>query len=187
MPQLLAEAANGLPRLYWQPSPNYSQAVYSRAPSLIVIHDCEGGYKGSVNWFGALRSHVSAHFVVSEDGSEMTQCVPLGKKAWHACFYNAFRGAPSLSIEMGGYEAKGFGDAEWRSVARVTALFCQRYKIPVQASKGDRPGIARHFDLGMKGGGHHDPTMDAATWSRFLKMVADELANGDFPASWARA
>lgn len=187
MPQLLAEAARGLPRLYFDQSPNFSPTIYRTDPSLIVIHDCEGSYKGSVKWFGALRSHVSAHFVVSEDGSEMTQCVPLTKKAWHACFYNAFRGAPSLSIELGGYEAKGFGPAEWQSVARVTALFCHRFKIPVQASRGDRPGIARHYDLGIKGGGHRDPTLDTVTWAKFLMSVAGELKKGDFPDSWGRS
>jgi hypothetical protein len=188
MPALvLAAAAFGLPKLYWDASPNFSPTVFRADPSLIVIHDCEGGYSGSVAWFGELRSHVSAHFVVSEDGSEVMQTVALSRKAWHACACNTFKGAPSISIEMGGFEAKGFGAAEWAMVARMTAYFCHRYKIPVQASKGDRPGIARHLDLGLRGGGHKDPTLDAATWSHFLGLVAAQLAKGGFPTDWGRA
>ena len=90
------------------------------------------------------------------------------------------------AIELGGYEAKGFGPAEWQTVARVTALFCRRFKIPVQASRGDRPGIARHYDLGIRGGGHHDPTLSTVTWAKFLMSVAGELKKGDFPDSWGR-
>jgi N-acetylmuramoyl-L-alanine amidase len=184
---VLAEAGFGLPKLYWEASPNFSPTVYKNEPSLIVIHDCEGSYHGSVSWFASLRSHVSAHFVVSEDGSEVTQTVPLSKKAWAQCFYNAYRGAPAISIEMGGYESKGFGPAEWAMVARMTGYFCHRYKIPVQASKGDRPGIARHYDLGIKGGGHKDPTLDSTTWANFLAAVSAQLTQGGFPAEWGRA
>jgi N-acetyl-anhydromuramyl-L-alanine amidase AmpD len=187
MRTLLASPTHGLPALYWEPSPNVSPTIYHLDPSLIVIHDCEGGYAGSVSWFAQLRSHVSAHFVVNEDGTEVTQCVRLAQKAWAQCFFNAFKGAPAISIEMGGYESKGFGEAEWSMVARMTAYFAQRFKIPVAASKGDRPGIARHFDLGLRGGGHKDPTMDAAKWNWFLGLVAAEVAKGGFPPDWARA
>jgi hypothetical protein len=186
MRTLLAAAAHGLPTLYFEPSPNVSGALYKADPSLIVIHDCEGSYQGSVGWFASLQSHVSAHFVVSEDGSEVTQCVRIKQKAWAQCAFNTFRGAPAISIEISGAEAKGFGEKEWGMVARMTACFCRRYKIPVVASKGYAPGITRHFDLGLRGGGHKDPTMDQTKWNWFLGLVAQEFAKGDFPDAWGR-
>lgn len=49
-----------------------------------VVHYTAGGRaSGTVNWFKDPRSRVSAHFVVARDG-EVTKCVPLEKKAWHA-------------------------------------------------------------------------------------------------------
>jgi N-acetyl-anhydromuramyl-L-alanine amidase AmpD len=52
---------------------------------VIVLHDCEGGYEGSIRWFELSRSNVSAHYVVREDGGEATQMVDLADSACHAC------------------------------------------------------------------------------------------------------
>lgn len=179
----LAAPGNGLPRLLWQPSPNYSARLPGVKPHLIVIHDTEGGCGGSVNWFTQKRSEVSAHFVVSEDGSQVIQCVALADKAWHACFYNSM----SIGIEMAGFEAKGFMESEWIAAARVAAYLCYRFGIPVKASKGPTPGIARHYDLGALGGGHQDPTTDPLKWQWFLGVVAKEFATAGWPEQpWGR-
>ena len=65
-----------LPALLWKPSPNFSNRRGTRV-DLIVLHDCEGGYEGSIEWFAMSRSNVSAHLVVREDGNEATQMVDL--------------------------------------------------------------------------------------------------------------
>jgi N-acetyl-anhydromuramyl-L-alanine amidase AmpD len=65
-----------LPTLLWRPSPNFSSRRGMRV-DLIILHDCEGGYEGSIRWFEVSRSNVSAHYVVREDGGEVTQMVDL--------------------------------------------------------------------------------------------------------------
>ena len=60
-----------LPKLKFVQSPNFSNR--SVPVDLIVVHDCEGSYAGSVSWFSQAQSQVSAHYVLKEDGSEATQ------------------------------------------------------------------------------------------------------------------
>src|SRR5690606_15324747 len=69
----------------WRPSPNYSSrpAGASGKPTMVIIHTCEGGYSGCWSWLKNGDSGVSAHYVVKEDGNEITQLVRENKKAWH--------------------------------------------------------------------------------------------------------
>ena len=146
-----------------------------------VLHDCEGGYEGSVQWFAMSRSNVSAHLVVREDGSEATQMVHLADNAWHACAFNQ----RSVGIEMGGFAAHGFGSPLLAAAARISAYFCHHLQIPVrQARAGVGPGIASHHDLGAAGGGHHDPSDDPAFMETFVQIVNDEYRKGHFPDIW---
>jgi len=179
---VLAAAANGLPQLIWRPSPNFS--IRTRKINQVVIHDTEGSCHSAVSWFGLTRSGVSSHFVLSEDGTQAIQMVPLSKKAWHACAANSF----SIGIEMAGFESKGFLESEWEAVARMTAYLCHRYGIPVQWARGvGRAGIARHYDLGIAGGGHKDPTLDSSKWQWFLGLVAKQASIGGWPDQpWGR-
>ena len=87
-----------LPTLLWRPSPNFSSRRGTRV-DLLVLHDCEGGYEGSVRWFELSRSSVSAHYVVREDGAEASQMLDLADNAWHACTFNR----RSVGVEMGGF------------------------------------------------------------------------------------
>jgi hypothetical protein len=50
---------------------------------MVIIHTCEGGYAGCWGWLRNTASGVSAHYVVKEDGSEITQLVREASKAWH--------------------------------------------------------------------------------------------------------
>jgi N-acetyl-anhydromuramyl-L-alanine amidase AmpD len=61
-----------LPTLLWRPSPNFSSRRGTRV-DLLVLHDREGGYEGSVRRFELSRSSVSAHYVVREDGTGARQ------------------------------------------------------------------------------------------------------------------
>jgi N-acetyl-anhydromuramyl-L-alanine amidase AmpD len=60
--------------------PNFSSRHGARV-DLLVLHDCEGGYEGSIQWFELSGSSVSAHYVVREDGCEATQMVDLADNA----------------------------------------------------------------------------------------------------------
>lgn len=181
-PTILAEAAHGLPRLMWVPSPNYSGR--SGKVDLIVLHDMEGGFDGGVSWFGMWRSHVSTHLALNEDGTKAIQMVPFGKKAWACCWFNS----RSINIEMAGFESKGYSESEWTSAANMTAYLCHRFQIPIRwAQGGNGAGIARHYDLGKLGGGHVDPVRDDNKWLWFMGLVAKASATGDWPAEpWGR-
>jgi N-acetylmuramoyl-L-alanine amidase len=66
------------------PSPNCGERNEARVPDMILLH-----YTGMPDAEGALAqlctagTNVSAHYVVLEDG-RIVQCVPEGKRAWHA-------------------------------------------------------------------------------------------------------
>lgn len=170
-----------LPALKWVASPNYS--IRGAKVDLIVLHDCEGSYAGAVNWFANRKSNVSAHLVLKEDGSEATQMVAFADKAWHACNFNS----RSIGVEMGGFEERGFADAEWRRAAVVVAYLLHRFGIPAQfAAAGAGPGFCRHLDLGKAGGGHSDPTRDDAVWKKFIAYVVAAHSAGGFPLNWGR-
>jgi hypothetical protein len=172
-----------LPPLKWAPSPNYS--ARGAKVDLIVIHDCEGSYTSAVSWFGQKASQVSAHVVLKEDGTEASQCVDFGAKAWHAMDFNS----RSIGIEMGGFAARGFPEVEWDSCARVTAYLLRAYGLPASwAHGGQGAGFTSHYDLGRAGGGHSDPTRDVTVWQSFVNRVQAAYAGVryDPSAPWGR-
>jgi len=170
-----------LPTLLWRPSPNFSSRHGARV-DLIVLHDCEGEYNGSIRWFETSQSNVSAHFVVREDGGEVTQMVDLADSAWHACAFNR----RSVGVEMGGFASRGFDSALLATTARMVAYFCYHLQIAVcHARGGVGPGIASHSDLGGAGGGHHDPSDDPIFMERFVGMADEAHRKGHFPDVWA--
>ena len=169
-----------LPTLKWVPSPNFSHRNGARV-DLLVIHDTEGSYAGSISWFEKKESNVSAHFVIKEDGTEATQMVDLADKAWHACAFNS----RSVGFEMGGFTAKGFGSSEWEAVATIIAFHLHHLQIPNRWARGGvGPGFCSHFDLGPSGGGHRDPTTDPTVWKIFVGLVDQHYAKADFPSVW---
>ncbi len=170
-----------LPKLHWVASPNFSSRT---APvDLIVVHDTEGGFAGAVSWFSQKQSQVSAHFVLKEDGTEAVQMVHLDDKAWHAVSFNS----RSIGIEMAGWASKGFSDAEWQAAANIVAWLLKEYNLPAQwAHKGAGPGFTSHFDLGVAGGGHKDPTTDTAKWQAFVDRVK-AVPRDQLPPTWTFA
>lgn len=77
-----AEGGLGQAGAVWRPSVNY-ESRYGRSPHLVIIHTCEGGYYGCVDWLRQRVSGVSAHYVVKEDGREISQLVDENQTAWH--------------------------------------------------------------------------------------------------------
>jgi hypothetical protein len=172
-----------LPALKHVLSPNYSLRG-STAVRLFVVHDCEGSYAGSVGWFAQKRSQVSAHLVLRRDGLEATQCVPMDRKAWHACNANPY----SDSLELEGFEKDGFPDAELDAAAAIVAWGLRRRGLPCRwAEHGEGAGFCSHYDLGAMGGGHFDITTDRSVWLAFVVRV--EAAYAAFgaapPPDWA--
>lgn len=158
---------NVLPPLKWTPSPNFSSRNGARV-RLIVAHDCEGSYTGSINWFAQARSQVSAHVVLREDGGEATQMVAWANKAWHVCAFNGV----SEGIEAAGYSAKGFDAPEWDALAAIIAWRLHQNGLPCRFAEGGiGDGFCQHVDLGAAGGGHHDLTSDPAVRDAFIRRV----------------
>src|ERR1035437_9656490 len=114
-----------LPSLKFVSSPNYSSRN-GNAVRLIVVHDCEGSYNGSISWFSQAASKVSAHIVLSEDGTQATQMVAWANKAWHVCSFNPV----SEGIEAAGFSAKGLGAPEWLELASITAYRLHAHGLP---------------------------------------------------------
>src|SRR6266540_1554030 len=69
--------APDFPSGIWRPSPNFDQraADSTGVPHMVIIHTCEGNYASCWSWLDNPVSQVSAHYVVNEDGSEISQLV----------------------------------------------------------------------------------------------------------------
>ena len=120
---------------------------------------------------------------MSEDGSEVTQLVPLQFKAWAQKAFNS----KGVSIEMPGFTAQGIPEARWRAGALIAAWLCRVYAIPPTWAKGGQGrGVCQHVDLGMAGGGHHDACgLGSPTWFTFMgyvKEAYDAFGDGPLPA-----
>jgi len=170
-----------LPPVRWRASPNFYPGRGGARVDKIIVHDCEGGYEGSISWFAQARSQVSAHFVIKEDGSEATQMVDLSDTAWHVCAYNR----TTIGVEMAGFASKGYSSKEWLVMASIVAFHLHHLQLPNRwARSGVGPGFCRHYDLGAAGGGHSDPTTDPTKWAEFCDMVTAAYEHGNFPALW---
>ncbi len=69
----------------WRASPNFDQraADSTGVPHMVIIHTCESNYVSCWSWLVNSVSQVSAHYVVSEEGSEISQLVREQNRAWH--------------------------------------------------------------------------------------------------------
>lgn len=171
-----------LPPIKYRQSPNQSARVTS--VRTVVLHDTEGNYEGAVSWLRDRQAEASAHLVLNERGTEATQLVPYSRKAWACVAYNS----QSINIEMAGLASKGYLDSELRTAARIVAYFLHKYHLPARHVKPVRgvlgKGWSLHQDLGLAGGGHHDPGFSAAKSFWFGRLVAAELRRGGFRAQW---
>lgn len=168
-----------LPPLEQVHSPNQSQRL--QPVHLVVVHDTEGSYSGAIETFANPNSEVSAHVVIRSDGRAATQCVPWERKAWSCEAYNSV----SDNIEMAGFESKGYKKEQLLVTARVVAFRLHKRNLPcVWSHHGTTPGFCRHYDLGLAGGGHTDPTTSLDAWLKFCQMVGYQYHRGDFRPSW---
>jgi len=143
---------------------------------------CEGGYAGSVAWLCKPSVQASAHILMSEDGGEVSQLVPLQFKAWAQCAGNGH----GVSLEIPGFTAQGIPEARWQAAALIFGWLCVAYDIPpVWAQGGRGRGLAQHHDGGAAWGGHIDCSpVGSPTWLAFVGMVQatrDEFAKAPLP------
>ncbi len=120
-------------------------------------------------YFEQLRGlRVSAHFLIRRDGSAL-QFVSTGDRAWHAGL-STFNGRErcndfSIGIELEGADSEDFCDAQYRTLAALSAALVRRHPISdVRGHEHIAPG--RKTDPGP----HFD-------WARFRDDLA-ALQNG---------
>ena len=97
--------ANMPPKFERVHSPNYNNFLN---PMYIVIHYTAGGSAAStVDWFMQPENKVSAHFVIERNG-DITQCVSLNNRAWHAGS-SEYKGVVGLNAYSVGIELANWG------------------------------------------------------------------------------
>src|SRR5213595_2954109 len=69
----------------WRASPNVDQRPADQTGTLhmVIIHTCESDYASCWSWLVNPVSQASAHYVVDEEGGEISQLVREPDRAWH--------------------------------------------------------------------------------------------------------
>ena len=143
-------AASGAPDYapaVWRPSPNFDQRAADSTGliHLVIIHTCESNYASCWSWLVNPVSQVSAHYVVSEEGSEISQVVLERNRAWHiAALYDCtlnrghdcrLNGVQSnhftVGIEHAGFASQdSFPDAQLEASAALVCDVTRDRDIP---------------------------------------------------------
>lgn len=129
----------------WRPSPNYNSRPSGTSPGMVIIHTCEGSYSSCWSWLTNSSAGVSAHYVVNETGSEISQLVRESKRAWHIgatydCANNSntecWRNGQSsnhftIGIEHGGYASQSsFNTGMIQASAELSCDISEDWSIP---------------------------------------------------------
>jgi hypothetical protein len=103
-------SAPDYPGAIWRPSPNYNSRPSGAAGQIrkVIVHTCEGNYAGCWSWLTNPNSSVSAHYVVSENGHEISQLVRHRDRAWHiGASYDCARNS-NVSCDLTGVSSNSF-------------------------------------------------------------------------------
>ena len=147
------------------------------AVRLVVVHETEGSFDGTLRWFRNPRAHAAANYVVGRNG-EIAHMVPDDEVAWHAG--NGWVNAHSIGVEHEGYSRIDgvVTDTEYRASAQLVAALLRRYHLPA-----DRSHVIGHsqvpdpFHRGLFGGwAHHTDPGSFWDWSRYMTYVRDYRA-----------
>lgn len=131
----------------WNPSPNYNARPTGDIGkvAMVIIHDCEGSYTSCVNTLLDPARQASAHYVVKEDGTEISQLVREADRAWHIaatydctlnsnvdCWRNGYSSNHfTIGIEHGGYASQTVWPAsQLDASARLACDISKAYGIP---------------------------------------------------------
>jgi N-acetyl-anhydromuramyl-L-alanine amidase AmpD len=175
-----------LPRIAWDETPNQSARIGKR-PYLIVIHRPVGMYRPSINWLKNPASDASAHVITEGKGTGVdvaTQLVPWDRKAWSCSAFNSF----SYNIEADDDAWDGDDPGAFFTAAHIAAFICHKTNIPALWTKDPlhKPGITRHLDLGIAGGGHSDPTSNSLLFKNFIEQTRFDLNHTSWRATWGK-
>lgn len=134
-------------------------------PVAIVIHSTEssnrpgnGDLAAIADFFNNVNTQASAHVCIDGAGHS-ARMVSDGAKAWHCMAYNS----QTLGAEQIGRAAQTYWfRPEVKEMARWVAHWSKKHNIPIRrgavsGGRVTRSGVLRHMDLGIEGGGHHDP------------------------------
>ncbi|HEX5059458.1 MAG TPA: N-acetylmuramoyl-L-alanine amidase [Kofleriaceae bacterium] len=185
MPEITTLAAGGdYANAIFRSSPNYNSRNGYHV-SLVVIHSCEGNYAGCWGWLRNTAAQASAHYVVSENGGEVTQLVREANRAWHvAASYNChyagdqqcnLQGVSTNNFSVGIEHAGFASQASWsngiiETSARLTCDITKR-----QGVIRDRNHIVSHGQLqpyNRTDPGPHWP------WSHYIDRVRQICGDG---------
>lgn len=131
----------------WHASPNFNARMAGDGGriGMIIIHTCEGSYVGCWSWLSSAASGVSAHYVIDEDGTEITQLVEEPMRAWHIgarydCALNRGRACAlndvqsnhfTVGVEHAGYASQpAFPSNQIDVSAQLVCAITERYGIP---------------------------------------------------------
>jgi N-acetyl-anhydromuramyl-L-alanine amidase AmpD len=131
-PSIITASSIDFASAVWRPSPNFDDRAPGDAgtPHMIIIHTCEGNYASCWGWLVNPVANVSAHYVVNEDGSEISQLVEEPKRAWHIaatydCTLNAnhdcWRNGQQSNHFTIGIEHAGFASQTSWSTSQIDA------------------------------------------------------------------
>ena len=144
------------PASVWRPTGNYNSRG-GRGVDLIVIHTCEGNYAGCWGWLRKPAAGASAHYVVKENGAEITQLVREANRAWHvSADYQCARAGNkqcakngvsvnsfAVGIEHAGFASqKSFSKGMIEASAKLTCNIAKDHAVP-----RDRNHIVAHGQL----------------------------------------
>jgi hypothetical protein len=168
----------------WRASPNYNSR--GGVPvSLVVIHSCEGNYAGCWGWLRNTAAGASAHYVVKEDGGEISQLVAESNRAWHvAAAYDCTkaggqqcnRNGMSTNTFSVGIEHAGFASqASWstgiiETSAKLTCDITKSHGVP-----RDRNHIVSHGQL--QPWNRTDPGPNWP-WSHYIDRIRAHCGDG---------
>jgi len=177
------------PEATWNPADpgNYLSSNRGREDvRWFIIHVAEGSYGGTINWFKNPKARVSAHFVINEAGTHLTQMVRIKDIAWHAgnSLYNRY----SVGIEIAGYVGSTiWPDTLYKNLAKLAVWLHENYNValvwvedvappsPLQSS-----GIIGHIQVPdpsnpRVGGGrsHHTDPGSTFNWIKFMNYVRE--------------
>ena len=156
------------PKVLYQPlTTNYGAHPSTAHYELLVAHDTESPNAPGVQdleairaWFSNPNAQASANYVDDGQGNVLEMVDPTTTHmAWHVAYFNPW----AIGVEQVGYASQ----TKWpllqvEATARIFAHWATKYGIPIRRGKVNgctivRTGIVFHADLGLCGGGHHDP------------------------------
>ncbi len=134
------------PAIWRGPSPNQNARPSGSIgdPHMVVIHTCQGSYSGCWSWLNNDDANVSAHYVISRYGSEITQLVREYRRAWHIgadydcnrldghdCWRNGYNSNHfTIGIEHAGFVSDPYPAGQVDASAKLGCDISESWNIP---------------------------------------------------------